>query len=109
MLRQYSGKQPREALVQLSPAQCIHVRSTHGLGTYQTGIAQHAEMVRHARLRPTTIEITTTGLLNLGQPLHNLQPHWIAQGVEHALKAEVAYRRMFEGSHRYKSYRSLYL
>ena len=99
ILRKNGRKQTWEALIQFSAAQGVHMSGTYGLGTDQTGVSQHAEVVRHTGFWAASIQIAATGLFHVSQASHNVQTHWIAQSVKYALEVEVTRRGMFESSH----------
>src|SRR5690606_8368299 len=71
-------------------AQGIHARGAHRVSTHQAGIAQHPEVMRHAGLGPTAVQLAATGLGYLGQPSDNFQTYRVAQRVEHTLEPGVA-------------------
>lgn len=99
MLRKDRFQQAWKPIVQIIPAQRIHVGGADGLGLNQARVSQHPEVMGHGRLWTAAVQLATAGLAKLCETPNDFQAHRIAQGVQQTLKNEFAERGMFEGAH----------
>ena len=95
----YASQQPRETPIEFLRAQGIHVRRAHISRLHKTCIAQDPEVMGHAGLGATTVELAARGLGHAREIADNVHAHGVAQGVQQPLKDKIGRQGVFESSH----------
>lgn len=95
----YASQQPRETPIEFLRAQGIHVRRAHISRLHKTCIAQDPEVMGHAGLGATTVELAARGLGHAREIADNVHAHRVAQGVQQPLKDKIGRQGVFESSH----------
>ena len=75
------------------------MRGAHISRMNQPGVTQDPEMMGHAGLGSTAVQLAARGFSDACKVADNLETDGVAQGVKQTLEDEIGWNWMFEGAH----------
>ncbi len=91
--------QPRESSFKVIKPQIVQMDVAGNIHAKQARVNHGLKVMRHARLRPSQAERTTGEIPFSRQHSHELQPHGIAEGMEHFCQVQILRPRVGNNLH----------